>query len=133
MATLPIGNRAREIALARLNDFVGDHLAETSVGIAAQAVGAPVPKLLTVPLHSVFSAHAKSFDGDVVPIRIGYYTASEAARLLKTTPRNISRWLGGYSYRDADGAVVQAPPLWRPQLPRLDAEGQRLLLEDVED
>jgi hypothetical protein len=53
-------------------------------------------------------------DADVVPIGIGYYTAPEAARLLRTTPRNISRWLGGYSYRG-----VEAPPLWRPQLPRL--------------
>lgn len=56
---------------------------------------------------------------DVVPIGIGYYTAPEAARLLKTTPRNISRWLGGYSYRRNDGAVVRAAPLWLPQLPRL--------------
>ena len=56
---------------------------------------------------------------DTVPIGIGYYSAPEAARLLKTTSRNISRWLGGYSYRDAGGDVVHAPPLWRPQLPRL--------------
>jgi hypothetical protein len=56
---------------------------------------------------------------EIVPIGIGYYTAPEAARLLKTTPRNISRWLGGYSYRKNDGAVVRAAPLWLPQLPRL--------------
>ena len=56
---------------------------------------------------------------DIVPIGIGYYTAPEAARLLKTTPRNISRWLGGYAYRGANGEIVEAPPLWRPQLPRL--------------
>ena len=58
-------------------------------------------------------------DADIVPIGIGYYTAPEAARLLKTTPRGITRWLRGYSYKGADGAVVQAPPLWRPQIPRL--------------
>lgn len=58
-------------------------------------------------------------DADIVPIGIGYYTAPEAARLLKTTSRTISRWLRGYSYGDADGAVVHAPPLWRPQLPPL--------------
>ena len=62
----------------------------------------------------------KSLRGaDIVPIGIGYYTAPEAARLLKTTPRNISRWLGGYAYRGANGEIVEAPPLWRPQLPRL--------------
>lgn len=69
-------------------------------------------------------------DGDIVPIGIGYYTAPEAARLLKTTPRNISRWLVGYSYRDADGAIVQAPPLWRPQLPRL-GEGLEIGFRDL--
>jgi hypothetical protein len=56
---------------------------------------------------------------EIVPIGVGYYTAPEAARLLKTAPRNISRWLGGYSYRKNDGAVVRAAPLWLPQLPRL--------------
>jgi hypothetical protein len=38
-------------------------------------------------------------DTGIVPIGVGYYTAAEAARLLKTKPRDISRWLGGYSYR----------------------------------
>jgi hypothetical protein len=56
---------------------------------------------------------------DIVPIGVGYYTASEAARLLKTRPRNISRWLAGYSYRGRDGSVVRTEPLWSPQLPRL--------------
>jgi hypothetical protein len=63
--------------------------------------------------------HASFRDADVVPLGIGYYTAVEAARLLKTSPRKISRWLGGYSYRDATGGTVEAPPLWRPQLPKL--------------
>jgi hypothetical protein len=55
----------------------------------------------------------------IVPIGVGYYTAAEAARLLKTKPRNISRWLGGHSYRDRGGNIITATPLWRPQLPRL--------------
>lgn len=59
-------------------------------------------------------------DADIVPIGVGYYTAAEAARrLLKTTPRNISRWLGGYSYKVSDGHIVKTTPLWSPQLPRL--------------
>src|SRR6516225_4921312 len=58
-------------------------------------------------------------EADIVPIGVGYYTAAEAARLLKTKPANISRWLGGYSYRDRGGNIVTATPLWRPQLPRL--------------
>jgi len=62
-------------------------------------------------------------DTDIIPLGIGYYSAAEAGRLLKTSPRNINRWLGGYPYRDLDGEMVQAAPLWRPQLPRI---GDRL-------
>lgn len=51
---------------------------------------------------------------------IGCYTAPEAARLLKTSPKNISRWLSGYTYRNSRGMLVRALPLWRLQLPRLD-------------
>lgn len=57
-------------------------------------------------------------DADAISLGIGYYTASEAARLLKTSSRNLTRWLGGYPYRNASGETVRAPPLWRPQLPR---------------
>jgi uncharacterized protein (DUF433 family) len=58
-------------------------------------------------------------DADIVPLGIGYYTAAEAARLLKTPSRKILRWLRGYSYLDAAGQKLQAAPLWRPQLPKL--------------
>ena len=56
---------------------------------------------------------------DIVPLGIGYYSAPEAARLLKTPARNINRWLGGYSYRDPIGQWVDMSPLWTPQLPKL--------------
>jgi uncharacterized protein (DUF433 family) len=56
---------------------------------------------------------------EIVPIGIGYYTVPEAARLLKTDSRRISRWLGGHAYKTKDGAIARATPLWRPQLPRL--------------
>jgi uncharacterized protein (DUF433 family) len=58
-------------------------------------------------------------EADAIQLGVGYYTAPEAARLLRTSPRNIVRWLGGYSYRSASGDRVEAPPLWRPQLPKL--------------
>jgi hypothetical protein len=58
-------------------------------------------------------------DADIVPIGIGYYTVPEAARLLKAEPRNIIRWLDGYSYKKGDGTVARSAPLWRPQLPRI--------------
>jgi uncharacterized protein (DUF433 family) len=47
-------------------------------------------------------------------IGVGSYTAHEAARLLKTTPRNVNRWLGGYSYKRS-GEARQMPPLWTVQ------------------
>jgi uncharacterized protein (DUF433 family) len=56
---------------------------------------------------------------EIVPVGIGYYTVPEAARLLKTAPRKITRWLGGYPYETKEGAAARAAPLWRPQLPRL--------------
>jgi uncharacterized protein (DUF433 family) len=56
---------------------------------------------------------------EIVPLGIGYYTVPEAGRLLKTEPRNIVRWLGGYSYKRGDGTVARSAPLWSPQLPRL--------------
>ncbi|MBG0795895.1 hypothetical protein IYY11_21285 [Methylocystis sp. H62] len=54
-----------------------------------------------------------------VPIGIGSYTVPEASRLIKTPARNIRRWLGGYSHKNR-GMAVEIPPLWTPQIPRLD-------------
>ncbi|MBE0702333.1 MAG: hypothetical protein IH582_04050 [Afipia sp.] len=54
-----------------------------------------------------------------IPIGVGSYTAPEAARLLRTSPRNINRWLRGYVYRQA-GEERHVPPLWRSQLSMVD-------------
>ena len=56
---------------------------------------------------------------EIIPLGIGYYRAAEAARLLKTPVRNINRWLGGYTYKNSLGQLVEMSPLWRPQLPKL--------------
>ncbi|RYD94135.1 MAG: DNA-binding protein [Sphingobacteriales bacterium] len=51
-----------------------------------------------------------------IPLGVGYYTVSEAARLLRIPARTVNRWLGGYHY--GSGADrVEMPPLWDPQLP----------------
>jgi uncharacterized protein (DUF433 family) len=50
---------------------------------------------------------------------IGSYTVPEAARLLRLPPRNINRWLGGYTYTNDDTRTAM-PPLWSPQLPSHD-------------
>ena len=76
--------------------------------------------ILTAASKDVFSDMLETIhETHVVPLGIGYYTVPEAARLLRTAPRNISRWLDGYSYRGADGNMVKSSPLWRAQLPRL--------------
>jgi uncharacterized protein (DUF433 family) len=53
---------------------------------------------------------------NAVPVGVGYYTAPEAARLLKIPARNIHRWLGGYTYKHK-GKTLLSTPLWRPELP----------------
>jgi uncharacterized protein (DUF433 family) len=55
----------------------------------------------------------------VVPIGVGFYTAPEAARLLKIPARNINRWLGGYEHGKGE-ARTESAPLWTPQLPASD-------------
>lgn len=45
---------------------------------------------------------------------VGSYTAVEAARLLRTKPINVNRWLRGYTYKRA-GEIRQMPPLWTTQ------------------
>ena len=47
-------------------------------------------------------------------IGVGSYTAFEAARLLKTSPLNVNRWLRGYTYKRS-GEARQMPPLWTTQ------------------
>lgn len=48
---------------------------------------------------------------------VGSYTSREAARLIGTSPRNVSRWMGGYNYRRAEKKSL-VPPLWKPQWPQ---------------
>ncbi|MDF2371977.1 MAG: DUF433 domain-containing protein [Rhizobiaceae bacterium] len=47
---------------------------------------------------------------------VGSYSVSEAARLVGTSPRNVSRWMKGYTYRRND-VVHQVAPLWSPEWP----------------
>lgn len=60
--------------------------------------------------------HAYGDESSKIALDTGVYTAAEAARLLRTKPGTVNRWLGGYGYRRGTG-VVRQPPLWRPQLP----------------
>jgi DNA-binding transcriptional MerR regulator/uncharacterized protein (DUF433 family) len=56
---------------------------------------------------------------DTALVGIGFYSTSEASRLLDISVRNIRRWLGGYDYRHR-GELLHVAPLWTPQLPRHD-------------
>lgn len=44
---------------------------------------------------------------------------ADAAKLLKAPPRNLRRWLGGYDYK-RDDEIRHVPPLWTPDIPKLD-------------
>jgi uncharacterized protein (DUF433 family) len=50
---------------------------------------------------------------------LGFYSVADAARLLRMPARNIRRWLSGYSFKQ-DGEYHEMPPLWTPDLPRVD-------------
>lgn len=52
----------------------------------------------------------------LVQLGMGFYTAPEAARLLKLPVRNVHRWLGGYTYKHK-GKTLRSAPLWIPELP----------------
>ncbi|MGN8021945.1 hypothetical protein ACTJJ7_14670 [Phyllobacterium sp. 22229] len=71
-------------------------------------------------------------DGYATPlVGIGFYTASDAARLLNIPVRNIRRWLGGYHYA-YNGETFHMEPLWKPQLPQFEDQielGFRDLIE----
>lgn len=54
-----------------------------------------------------------------IPVGTGSYTAPEAARLLRTSARNINRWIAGYSFRHRDEKRTVSP-LWRSQLAMID-------------
>lgn len=53
------------------------------------------------------------------PFGIGSYTIRETARLLRTSPTTISRWMRGYSFK-RKGKVHTSPPLWQTQWPAGD-------------
>jgi uncharacterized protein (DUF433 family) len=67
-----------------------------------------------------------------VPLGIGYYTTAEAARLIRTSARNIRRWLGGYTYREVLGESSRyMSPLWQPQLPQFEDENLEIGFRDL--
>jgi uncharacterized protein (DUF433 family)/DNA-binding transcriptional MerR regulator len=47
---------------------------------------------------------------------VGSYTVLEAARLIGVAPRNISRWMKGYSFK-RKSVEHHVPPLWPSQWP----------------
>jgi hypothetical protein len=88
------------------------------------------PATIFVVATSNGGPRIRSMDASVpklaeVPIGIGFYTAAEAARLVGTPPRNIRRWLTGYSYQGR-----HMPPLWEPQLPQFE-EGLEIGFRDL--
>ncbi len=69
------------------------------------------------------SERARATAHEAPPLGIGYYTVSEAARLIRMPPRNITRWLGGYTFKaggKTNGKPGKMPPLWAPELPAND-------------
>lgn len=66
---------------------------------------------LDEPMNSHVSTNS------VVPLGVGFYTVSDAARLLKVPARNINRWMSGYHHGKGD-TRTEMPPLWSSELPQ---------------
>jgi uncharacterized protein (DUF433 family) len=52
-------------------------------------------------------------------VGVGLYSLSDAAQLIKASPRSVRRWLDGYTYKK-DGEVRTAQPLWVPEIPKTE-------------
>lgn len=66
-----------------------------------------------------------------IPLDVGSYTATEAARLLGTSALNIRRWMLGYEHGPKEDRS-SSPPLWRSQLAMIEDQleiGFRDLIE----
>ncbi|ESZ35060.1 hypothetical protein [Mesorhizobium sp. L2C066B000] len=61
---------------------------------------------------------------------VGSYSAQEAALLIKTSARNVNRWLKGYTYRRND-VVHDIEPLWQSQVPNGDDEHLEIGFRDL--
>ena len=62
-------------------------------------------------------------------VGVGLYSLADAAHLLKAPPRNLRRWMGGYTYKVGDESR-DVPPLWVPDIPRFD-DGIELSFRDL--
>lgn len=60
---------------------------------------------------------------------VGLYTVGDAARLLRTQPRTVRRWLSGYEYR-RNGERHRMSPLWEPDLQHPE-DGTELSFRDL--
>jgi uncharacterized protein (DUF433 family) len=61
-------------------------------------------------------------------IDVGLYTFREASRFTSAEPREIRRWLRGYTFK-FKGEARYSPPLWKTQLDYPEELGFRDLLE----
>ena len=50
---------------------------------------------------------------------VGFYSVGDAARLLRMPALSIRRWLTGYRFM-RKGELHEVPPLWVPDLPKVD-------------
>lgn len=54
-------------------------------------------------------------------VGVGIYSVPEVAKLLRTPPRTIRRWMLGYDHTHG-GHISRSEPLWSPELPEVDGQ-----------
>lgn len=62
---------------------------------------------------------------------VGIYSYADAARFIGAHPRDLRRWMNGYSYKSRGGDTEHSAPLWDGQLSEtgIDGLGFRDLIE----
>lgn len=57
------------------------------------------------------------------PLGVGIYSYADAARFIGAEPRDLRRWILGYTHKGPNGRQAFSPPLWDSQLSESDIEG----------
>lgn len=57
------------------------------------------------------------------PLGIGIYSYADAARFIGAEPRELRRWMLGYTHKGSNGRQVFSLPLWDSQLSDSEIEG----------
>ena len=62
----------------------------------------------------------------------GYYTAAEAARLLRVPTNKVTRWAAGYEFKGRSGRFQESPPVIHREFRSRTGEVELTFLDVIE-